>query len=80
VAWHIRIDHRSNLPRYAFSWCRGNEPGRDASGGAARVLAGRDPARGAEDTRAGQRVSAGGGGLVWEDAEAGEQGADRLLL
>jgi hypothetical protein len=80
VAQHIRIDYWPHLPRHAFPRRRGNEPGRDAGGGAARVPAGRDPARGAEDTRARQRVPAGGGGPVWEDAETGEQGASCLLL
>jgi hypothetical protein len=45
-----------------------------------RVLAGRDPARGTTDTGAGQRVPAGSGRSVWEDAEAGAQGAGCVLL
>jgi hypothetical protein len=43
----------------------------DAGSGTTRALAGPDLARGAKDTRAGQRVPSRGRGLVREDAEAG---------
>jgi len=80
VAWHVRVDDPPDLHWHAFPRRKRHELGRDASGDTTRVLAGRDPDRGTTDTRAGQRVPAGSSGPVWEDAEAGAQGAGCVLL